>query len=107
VPAGEDHGWQAYVCLYAPEEPAAGNAEALHERRDALMADLEDEGIATRPGTHAPVETGLYRERYGLRTGQFPEAHLAERLTLALPLYAGMTDADQERVVDAVRRHGP
>jgi dTDP-4-amino-4,6-dideoxygalactose transaminase len=107
VPAGEDHGWQAYVCLYAPQEPTAANAGALQERRDALMADLEDDGIATRPGTHAPVETGLYRGRYGLRSGQYPAAHLAERLTLALPLYAGMTAAEQERVVDALHRHGP
>lgn len=107
VPAGEDHGWQAYVCLYAPEEPEPARAEALGARRNALMAALEDEGIATRPGTHAPVETGLYRERYGLRPGQFPAAHTAERLSLALPLFAGMADADQERVVAALRRHGP
>jgi dTDP-4-amino-4,6-dideoxygalactose transaminase len=107
VPAGEDHGWQAYVCLYAPEEPDLARAGALHERRNALMAALELEGIATRPGTHAPVETALYRERYGLRSGQFPGAHLAERLTLALPLFAGMTDAEQERVVEALRRVGP
>jgi dTDP-4-amino-4,6-dideoxygalactose transaminase len=102
VPDGEDHGWQAYVCLYAPEEPTPANAAALGERRDALMAELEREGIATRPGTHAPVETALYRERHGLREGQFPAAHLAERLTLALPLFAGMTDADQDRVVEAL-----
>jgi dTDP-4-amino-4,6-dideoxygalactose transaminase len=106
VPDGEDHGWQAYVCVYAPDEPSVANAGALRERRDTLMADLEDEGIATRPGTHAPVETGLYATRYGLRPGQFPAAHLAERLTLALPLYAGMTGDEQQRVIDALRRHG-
>jgi perosamine synthetase len=71
------------------------------------MAALEAEGIATRPGTHAPVETALYRERQGLREGQFPNAHLAERLTLALPLFAGMTDDDQERVIEALLRLGP
>jgi dTDP-4-amino-4,6-dideoxygalactose transaminase len=106
VPADEDHGWQSYVCLFAPEEPSLANVEELHERRNRLMATLEDEGIATRPGTLAPVETGFYRERYGLREGQYPAAHLAERLTLALPLYPGMNDAEQERVIDALRRHG-
>ena len=106
VPDGEDHGWQSYVCLFAPEEPTLANAAALHERRNTLMAALEDEGIATRPGTLAPVETGLYSERYGLRAGQFPAAHLAERLTIALPLYPGMSEADQDRVVEALRRHG-
>jgi perosamine synthetase len=107
VPDGETHGWQAYVCLFAPEEPSVANAAALHERRNALMAALEEEGIATRPGTHAPVETGLYRHRYGLQPGDYPVAHVAERLSLALPLFPGMTDGDLERVVDALRRHGP
>jgi dTDP-4-amino-4,6-dideoxygalactose transaminase len=94
VPPGEEHGYQAYVCLYEGDD------------RDRLMAALEAEGIATRPGTHAPVETSLYRRRYGLGVGQFPNAHLAERRSLALPLFAGMTDAEQDRVVDALRRHG-
>ena len=102
VPEGEDHGWQSYVCLFAPEEPSA----ALQERRDALMLALEDEGIATRPGTLAVSETRLYRERYGLREGELAVAHLAERLTIALPLYPGMSDGDQQRVVDALRRSG-
>jgi perosamine synthetase len=107
APAGSEHGWQAYVCLYAPEAPQPARAEALRERRDRLMAALEAEGIATRPGTHAPVETGWYRRRYGLAAGAFPAATLAERLTLALPLYAGLTEAEQDRVVHAVRRRGP
>jgi dTDP-4-amino-4,6-dideoxygalactose transaminase len=106
VPEGETHGWQAYVCLFAPEAPSLENAAALYGRRNALMEALEAQGIATRPGTHAPVETGLYRARYGLREGQFPAAHLAAQLSLALPLFPGMTDTDLDRVADALRRHG-
>jgi perosamine synthetase len=107
VPGGERHGWQAYVCLYAPEDPTPANFAALNARRDRLMAALEAEGIATRPGTHAPVETGLYRDRYRLRPWQFPVATLAAGLSLALPLFAGLGDDELERVVDAVRRLGP
>jgi perosamine synthetase len=103
VPPGQAHGWQAYVCLYAPEEPTPAAAERLGARRDALMAALERDGIATRPGTHAPPETTAYRERPGC----FPGARMAARLSLALPLYPGMSEADQERVVEALRRHGP
>lgn len=103
----EVHGWQAYVCLFAPEPPTLDNAARLHEQRNAMMAAMEAEGIATRPGTHAPVETGLYRRRYGLEEGQFANAHLAERLSVALPLYPGMTGEDLDRVVAALRRHGP
>jgi perosamine synthetase len=106
APEGETHGWQAYVCLFAPEEPHAANVAALHDRRNALMGALEGEGIATRPGTHAPVETGFYMERYGFRVGEFANAHTAAQLTLALPLFPGMTDGDLDRVAEALRRHG-
>lgn len=106
TPAGEDHGWQAYVCLFAPQEPTLATANELHERRNRLMAAMEADGIATRPGTHAPVETGLYRERYDLRDEQFPAAHIAAKLSLALPLFPGMTDEDLDRVAAALRRHG-
>lgn len=83
------------------------NLAALAAGRDRLMAALEQEGIATRPGTHAPVETAVYRERYGLRPGQFPGALLAQSLSLALPLFAGLSEPEQERVAQAVRRLGP
>lgn len=103
---GDTHGWQAYVCLFAPEDPVPTNVASLHDRRNALMGALEDEGIATRPGTHAPVETGLYMQRYGLQVGQFPRAHAAANLSVALPLFPGMTDGDLDRVADSLRRHG-
>ncbi len=107
VPDGETHGWQAYVCTYAPREPTPGNAAGLRADRDRLMAALERDGIATRPGTHAPVETPLYRERYGLRQGQFPGALMAESLSLALPLFAGLSEPERERVAEGVHRLGP
>ena len=37
------------------------------------MAELDERGVATRQGTHAPVLTGLYRERYGVRPDDFPK----------------------------------
>jgi dTDP-4-amino-4,6-dideoxygalactose transaminase len=70
------------------------------------MAALEKEGIATRPGTHAPAFTALYRERYGLQIEQFPHAHFAESLSIALPLFAGMADEQLKRVAEQVRRLG-
>jgi dTDP-4-amino-4,6-dideoxygalactose transaminase len=103
VPADGVHGYQAYVCTYRPEEPTLANVEDLHEQRNALMDALERQGIATRPGTHAPVETGYYARKYGLRPGQFPNAHIAERVSLALPLFPDMTDAEQDAVVAALR----
>jgi dTDP-4-amino-4,6-dideoxygalactose transaminase len=107
VPAGDVHGYQAYVCLFAPEEPTLDNVDELNMRRDRLMQELEAEGIATRQGTHAPVTTRYYAEKYSLTRDEFPNAAIAELLTLALPLFPQMTDGEQESVVDALRRTGP
>lgn len=97
--AAEDvHGWQSFVCLFRPEAPTLANVDRLHRRRNALMATLEAQGIATRQGTHAPVIQTYYADKYGIRPGDFPNAYIADRLTLSLPLYPQMTDAEIEFV---------
>lgn len=103
VPDGHVHGWQSYVTLFAPEEPTLGNVEQLNRRRNAAMMRLEDQGIATRQGTHAPVGLGYYSRKYDLRMESFPNALLADRLSLSLPLYPQLTESDIERVVSALR----
>lgn len=103
IPEGYVHGYQSYVCLFRPEEPTMGNVEELHEQRNALMERLEDRGIATRQGTQAVHVLGYYRRKYGLRPADFPNAYLAERLSLALPLYAQMTDEEQDFVCQSLR----
>jgi dTDP-4-amino-4,6-dideoxygalactose transaminase len=104
VPADDVHGYQAYVCLFAPDEPTLGNARDLHGRRNLLMQALEEQGIATRQGTHAAALTRYYAEKYDLVPEQFPAAALAERLTLTLPLFPQMTDEEQDVVVSALQR---
>ena len=103
VPKGHVHGWQSYVALFRPAAPTLANVEHLHGRRNAAMARLEQQGIATRPGTHAPVCLGYYATKYALRAEAFPNALLADRLSLSLPLYPELSDADQETVVAALR----
>jgi perosamine synthetase len=99
VPEGNVHGYQSYVCLFRPEEPDLRNLQRLSEARNRVMAAMERSGIATRQGTHAAALTGFYADKYGLRPQDFPNAAIAERLSLALPLYPAMTDAEQEQVV--------
>jgi len=103
VPDGYMHGYQAYVCLFRPEEPTLRNVERLHQERNQLMRRLEEKGIATRQGTHAPVLLEYYAQRYGLHAEQFPNAYLADRLSLALPLYPQMTDAEQAYICQSLR----
>lgn len=103
--AGEGHSWQSFVTLYAPEEPLLSSLDQLYSGRNRLMQSLEAKGVSTRQGTHAPVLLGYYREKYGLRPEQFPGATLADRLSLALPLFAGMTEGEQAQVVSALAQH--
>jgi dTDP-4-amino-4,6-dideoxygalactose transaminase len=104
TPDGYEHGYQSYVCLYAPEEPTLANVDALHAQRNALMTSLEEQGIATRQGTHAPVLTGFYAQKYHLTREQFPRACIAERLSLSLPIYAQLTDEELELVCGALQQ---
>jgi dTDP-4-amino-4,6-dideoxygalactose transaminase len=68
------------------------------------MMKLEEKGIATRQGTHAPVIQGYYSKKYDLRPQQFPNAYLADRLSLTLPLYVQMTESEQALVVNELTK---
>ena len=106
VPKGCRHGYQAYTCFYQPEPPTLTNVAEYHARRNNLMDRLEAAGIATRPGTHSVHLLGYYREKYRFESRDFPNAYLADQLTLTLPLYAQMTDEEQDYVIDHLRHGG-
>jgi dTDP-4-amino-4,6-dideoxygalactose transaminase len=106
TPAGLRHAYQAYVCLFQPETPTLDNVDRLNDRRNRLMMDLEAQGIATRPGTHAAFAQGFYASKYGLTRTDFPNSYLAERLSLAVPLFPQMDAADLEYVATHVLRLG-
>jgi dTDP-4-amino-4,6-dideoxygalactose transaminase len=97
------HGFQSYVCVFQPETPTLENCATLFERRNAIMAALETRGIITRQGTHAPPHLHYYAEKYGIRPADCPTSYLAERVTITLPLYAGMTAEETARVVDELQ----
>jgi perosamine synthetase len=104
VPDARVHGYQSYVCLFRPGEPTLENVDALHERRNELMSKLEQQGIATRQGTHAAALQDYYAEKYQLQPEMFANAYVAEKLSLALPLYPQMTDSEQQFVIDQLRQ---
>ena len=67
------------------------------------MDSLETAGIATRPGTHAVHMLGYYREKYSIEPVDFPNAYLADQLTVTLPLYAQMTEDEQGYVISHLK----
>jgi perosamine synthetase len=93
------HGYQSYVCLFQPETPDLSSCERLFDCRNAIMGGLEERGIITRQGTHAPPHLHYYAEKYGIRPADYPSAYMAERLSITLPLFSGMTEDESEAVV--------
>ncbi len=72
-------------------------------RRDELLAHLRSQGIAA--GIHYPIPVHLqpaYRE-LGYRPGDLPVTEAVAETCLSLPLYPEMTQAQQDRVVEAIR----
>ena len=68
------------------------------------MMRLEESGVSTRQGTHAVTTLGYYQKKYGIHDLDFPNALLADRLTITLPLFAQMTDEEQDHVVESLPR---
>jgi dTDP-4-amino-4,6-dideoxygalactose transaminase len=88
--------------------PAAPGGHVYHlfvievERRDELREYLGARGIAT--GIHYPIPIhlqGAYRE-LGHERGRFPVAEEKARRLLSLPIFPEMTEAQVDRVCEAV-----
>jgi len=75
--------------------------DRLNVTRAEIMSELDAQGIGT--GVHYPAIHlfALYR-RLGWKAGDFPIAEAVCRNILTLPLFPAMTDADVERVVNAL-----
>jgi dTDP-4-amino-4,6-dideoxygalactose transaminase len=109
VPAGYGHGYQSYPCLFEPElvRQALGNGDQqlineVHERRNAWMEALQQEGVSTRPATHAVHMLSYYLRKYQLIPEQFPAAQAANECSISLPLFHGMQPEEQKHVIDVV-----
>ena len=97
------HSWQSYVCLFAPEKPALTNRQRLEDRRNTLLMAMEDQGVTTRQGTHAPVKLGCYADAYGLTESQYPAAWQADGLSVSLPLFPGLSEDDMSYIVETLQ----
>lgn len=70
--------------------------------RDALRAYLQAEQIGCEVYYPVPLHLQQCFSYLGYQEGDFPEAELAALQTLAIPVYADLTDMQAERVVAAV-----
>lgn len=93
---GDTHAWHLYVLRLADGAALA---------RDRLIEALYADGIGCSVH-YIPLHLQPYwRDRYGLRTADFPHSQRAYERMLSLPLYTRMSDDDVARVIASVRRH--
>ncbi|MBS0442419.1 MAG: DegT/DnrJ/EryC1/StrS family aminotransferase [Proteobacteria bacterium] len=94
APVGDVHAWHLYVIRLA---------EGARLGRDAVIEALSQRGIGTSVH-YVPLHRQPYwRDRYALKPEMFPVADAAYRSMISIPLFTKMSDADQERVIDALR----
>jgi dTDP-4-amino-4,6-dideoxygalactose transaminase len=94
APKGDVHAWHLYVIRLA---------EGARLGRDAVIKALSERGIGTSVH-YVPLHRQPYwRDRYGLTPEMFPVADAAYRSMISIPLFTKMSDADQQRVIDALR----
>ena len=93
IPDDKDHRRSWFVYVVAVERG---------RDRDAVMERLRESGVQTAdyiPSVHLQP---YMREHYGFREGMFPDAEDITSRTLALPFFAGIEAADQERVAEVL-----
>jgi len=91
VEAGYKHGWQSYV-VYIDEATSPVS-------RNDMMEKLQQMGVSTRPGTHAPHMLHYYAEKYGIKPEDFPGAKDCNDYSMSIPLFNKMTQEDYDYVV--------
>ncbi len=91
---GSGHAWHLYVVRLT---------EQAGIERAALIERLSQRAIGTSVH-YIPLHRQPYwRDTYGLRPEHFPVAEESYHAMLTLPLYTKMSDADQDRVIGALR----
>jgi perosamine synthetase len=101
-PEGYQHGYQSYPCMFRPDNLGLNNVKEVNSARNLWMEALQQAGISTRPATHAVHMLSYYRNKYEISPEDFPNAYIANDCSISLPLFHGMTDLEQEYVIECV-----
>jgi perosamine synthetase len=109
-PKAYAHGYQSYPCLFLPDRAKTAaktgdvnEVKVINELRNAWMDQLQYAGISTRPATHAVHMLSFYEQKYSLSPERFPNAFAANDCSISLPLFHGMTEAEQDYVIHHVK----
>jgi dTDP-4-amino-4,6-dideoxygalactose transaminase len=89
------HAWHLYTPLV--------DIDRLTISRDQFMEELKARNIGTGLHYTAAHEFSYYASRFGWKPEDFPEAHFVSERIVSLPLFPGLSDADQDDAVAAIR----
>ena len=89
--------WHQYV-LRVPSKEGQNKGEV----RDAFRQFLEDNEIMTLIHYPIPPHRSQAYEYLGLSEGSLPITELYANEVVSLPIYTGMTEEEQQRVIDCV-----
>jgi perosamine synthetase len=103
-PPGRTHVHQSYVCLV---DPPGADVDALSAVRRRLWQHLAASGIATVQGAQAMNTIAYYQRKYRWKPADHPCALYADLASVALPIFPGLTEDEQEAVVSCVRSFRP
>ena len=107
TPENYKHGYQSYVCIFTDGEDIATltkeQIDRINIKRNIFMEKLEDMTIATRQGTHAVHTLGYYKNKNNFSDEDFLMSYAADRLSIALPLYAGMSEEEFDYVIQNIK----
>jgi dTDP-4-amino-4,6-dideoxygalactose transaminase len=94
APVGDTHAWHLYVIRLTEDALVS---------RDRFIELMAEKGVGC--SVHfIPLHLHPYwRDRYNLKPEDFPNALKAYESAVSLPLFTKMNDADQQRVINAVR----
>ncbi len=95
VPAGYKHGWQSFV-TFVDESIAP-------MKRNDMMEILQQNGISTRPGTHAVHMLDVYAKMYNIQPQDFPNAFKADQYSMSIPLHNKMVKEDFDYIIAALK----
>lgn len=86
--------------IYAP----LINSDVAGISRDEFMQKMKEHNIGTGYHYCAAHLYSFYREHFNYKLGQFPQAEKISERIVSLPLFAGMTFAEQDRVIEAMSK---
>ena len=104
-PEGRRHAYQSYVCMVSVG--SAGDTGSVSSVRRKLWSHLAGDGIASVQGAQAMPTVAYYHEKYGWEPRDFPAALRADVASVALPIFPGLTEDEQDRVIRSVQAFRP